>query len=782
MEILIMIIGAIILIVDSTKGASEKEKEQKYDSLTGLPIYNSKYIVKEYDENTGRPIYEHEYKIIEIDEKGEPVYDKKAKVIGYEVTTGYPLFEGEEAKLIKPQHIETQKENRTKTRLSNTILMIVGAILVVIASIVFLVSSWDSMHGLLKTLILIAIQMIFMLFSRICNKNLDIPKVSKVFNYLVIAFVPIILLSLSCFEALGEYLSITGDGWPYYFGVVFLITDVFYKYYAKTKDDLVLRRMSFAAEILSLIFFCGKTFEIFSYSIIVFIIHSIIMYILLHGNYLDKKSYGILNDIYTYILIAITALAVFSEESIVYNIGMLLYTIFYLIKYIKNIDSKNSLINILLFLFCYSSTLRIVNLLEIPTYFIYIIALIPIALLTNTMKSKSVSNATRKIIMFASIGIVLLSLTQIDKTIYYLLTFASVFALYLIMYLMTEKATYKALSYISILAIFLDICYILDLNELAKYVPLIVATLIYLFEYVFDELKDETSPYVIIGMLYLSSIILVENITVILPFILLVAYIKLEDKNENLLILPMIMNISLMEYENEEIGIAISFILLVIYSVLSFMKRKLNIFSIFSLITLICITSYYEITGLTFWLILLIWSVAHLLVNVKEVNYFYKTITVIGSLGLYITILYDYIVVEYVSLYLLGFYIALIALTKYVYKDIDSISALEIIGSVITALAGVMLIDEVGDGIVMIIIPLVLAIYSFSKKWKVYFYCTLITMIFYIVVLALRFWGLIPWYIYILFIGFALIVYAIYDEKKKNKKEEKTVDKTEENK
>ena len=74
---------------------------------------------------------------------------------------------------------------------------------------------------------------------------------------------------------------------------------------------------------------------------------------------------------------------------------------------------------------------------------------------------------------------------------------------------------------------------------------------------------------------------------------------------------------------------------------------------------------------------------------------------------------------------------------------------------------------------------MVLCIVSFNQKWKEYFYCTLITMIVYIFILALRFWGMIPWYVYILFIGIALIIYAMYDEKKKIKIEQKETEKTE---
>ena len=83
----------------------------------------------------------------------------KKPIIGYHPLTGDPIFEGEVIPEVRePNQPLTEEE---KTRLSNTILIITGALLIVLASIIFLATGWETIDGIFKTLILFGIQMIF---------------------------------------------------------------------------------------------------------------------------------------------------------------------------------------------------------------------------------------------------------------------------------------------------------------------------------------------------------------------------------------------------------------------------------------------------------------------------------------------------------------------------------------------------------------------------------------------------------------------------------------------
>ena len=84
---------------------------------------------------------------------------QKAKIIGYDTRTGIALYEGEKVigydtqtgrPIIKGREEPKQeKQKEDKSKISNSILMIVGAGLIVFATLVFLSSSWDSIPNII---------------------------------------------------------------------------------------------------------------------------------------------------------------------------------------------------------------------------------------------------------------------------------------------------------------------------------------------------------------------------------------------------------------------------------------------------------------------------------------------------------------------------------------------------------------------------------------------------------------------------------------------------------
>lgn len=768
MEIIVVIVAIVFFLVDSSKKTSNK-KIVAYDSQTGKPIYDEKYIRVGYDSNNGRPIYTKEHKIIGYDEKtGKPIYDEKAKIIGYDNQTGYPIFEGEEEILKKFEPIKENYDNKEKqSRLSNSLLITIGSLLVLIASIVFLASSWDTISNVFKVFILFGLQMIFLLFSNICNNSLNIPKMGRVFKYLVFVFIPIIMLSFSCFGLVGKYFSINGLGWQLFFCGTFIVTDIFYKLYAKAKNDFNLKRMSLIAELFAIIFI-SDILQNFSVTLLLLIVHNIIIYILLQGNYLEKEIYQKINDILSYVYIAIASINILSNISIINNISMFIYTIYFFYRYNHN-ETKEKSYLLFIFFYCYASALRIVNVVDIPTYFITIFSLIPIILLTNTMKNEELKKITRIFILSISIITILASLYNFEKNIYYVLTFISSFVLYIILFNISKKSVYKILAYLSFLSIFVSICFITDYIELSKYIILIMVILIYSFEIIFENLKDKTSKILIIVLLCLESFILANSYSVLLPFIILYLYTKIEKNDDSIIIIPMFCNLSILNLETD-ISCIISYLLIATYTCLSLLKKKINVYSIMSLITFTVLSFNFEIPSIMYWIIILLWSLAHIIINKTEENKFYKTIITISMLGLYFDLMINTFDVRYISIYLLGLYISTIILTKYIYREYNNIEVFEILGSIFIGLFGIIFINDIVDALILITIALILSIMSFKNKWKCFFHTSLISMIMFIVILALRFWETIPWYIYILIIGLALIIYAMYDENKKRKK------------
>ena len=195
MLLLAIIIIVVILCLDKNEKDEIEAEENKivgYNTTTGRPILKKYVNITGQDPRTGQPLFEY-----------------KKPIIGYNPNTGEPVFEGDE--IPKPIEEKRPLTEEEKNRISNSILIVAGAILIVIASIIFLATGWETMHGFLKTLILVGIQFIFYGFGYISNEKLNIPKIGRMFNYLTLAFVPIVIMSLSFFELVGEYLSIGGE-------------------------------------------------------------------------------------------------------------------------------------------------------------------------------------------------------------------------------------------------------------------------------------------------------------------------------------------------------------------------------------------------------------------------------------------------------------------------------------------------------------------------------------------------------------------------------------------
>ena len=705
---------------------------------------------------------------------GEPIFNKQwdKKPIAFDIHTGEPIYEGEEQKKIQTPKKELTPEDKTRT--TNSVLMITGAILIVFASIIFLATSWDVLPGIIKTLILIALQGVFFLFSYICKNTFQIDKTSKLFKYLGFIFLPIVLISLSCFELVGDYLSITGEGYQLFFGLSFIITNgIFYLIGKKTKDK-TLSKIGYGIGLLGIYFVSINFLKDSTLPITIVGICNIILYLLLEKRIINKFVYQNINNITNYILIGILIILLSLDgASYATNLGILIYSIYYFIKHQHEKEESKQRRYTIYYLGLYGFSLTILSKIEIPPYFLYNLALIPLLLLTKLVKKENIKKLITYGILIIS-GIVCASAiihipeSKSGEEIYYLLTFVVSFFLDTITYLLTKEGASKTLAYLSFTAIFMDIFYIVDLKEYMKYLPLITIILVYFLEILFDKLKDETSDFFFPIMIIIESILLIENYAVLIPLILMIFYIKLEHKDEALLIVPMLMSLSLFEVEKTIISQILCCILIIIYSLLSLNKRNVNVYTIISFISIFIGYQAFEFHPMVFSLLLVIWSGSHLFLN-RE-NKFYQFATYTSFLVLYINTV-NLLDLDLLSLYLPGFYLYLILLTQYLFKaDISDIKFIDCFGIIAITVIGLRLMNGVTDAIIILFTLLMIIILSFIKKWNHILYTSLICMLVNIIFLTWEFWTQVPWYIYILIIGFALIGFAMFDEKRKQDK------------
>lgn len=750
MLLLAIIIIVVILCLDKNEKDEIEAEENKivgYNTTTGRPILKKYVNITGQDPRTGQPLFEY-----------------KKPIIGYNPNTGEPVFEGDE--IPKPVEEKRPLTEEEKNRISNSILIVAGAILIVIASIIFLATGWETMHGFLKTLILVGIQFIFYGFGYISNEKLNIPKIGRMFNYLTLAFVPIVIMSLSFFELVGEYLSIGGEGFIYYIGFSLLASDFIFKYYGKVKNEIFVKRSSLVLEALAIVFIVNKI-DILYIEALALAIHTIIVYILLQGGYLDNKAYDGINYVYSIFLIFAIGIPTLSTANIISFASLIILSLGFFIRCLDCKDESDKTTILIYFLISYLLSIRIIEDFDILPYFLYLLALLPIIGLTKVISSDKTKNNILVVVGILTMAITVISLFNSEQTIYYLLTYVIAFIISIIVYIMTKGSIYKLWSYISFNLIFFALFYITNTNGVEEYIIMVTAILVYAIELVFEKLKDKTSLMFILGSFCIATVSLIGEYAMLIPLVLMTLYLLLEKQN-NLLLIPMIASFLITSLDNRVVVDVILGILAIIYIFASISIEEFNRYSLFSIITLICLWIDLEISAYVLWILILIWGVIHYICKPKDNNEIYVSAIVLSIFGLYTKALIDVDSKLYAN-YALGIILLSICMTKGVLKKLDKefLGLIEcgVIGCL--TLFGSFVIEEPIDGVAYLGILLVVSILSYTKEWKTYLYSSIISMIFGVIVLTAEYWKELPWYVYILVIGLALISFAMYDEKRK---------------
>ena len=229
----------------------------------------------------------------------------------------------------------------------------------------------------------------------------------------------------------------------------------------------------------------------------------------------------------------------------------------------------------------------------------------------------------------------------------------------------------------------------------------------------------------------------------------------------------MLTSLTLFTMDKNIITTILSYCLIGIYSIMSLLRKKVNYYTYISLISLIFASIVFKFNNFITFGIGLLWSIIHYILNYKDPNKLYKIVGILSILGLYISTL-NHFNIEYISVYLLGWYLAIMTITSYVFKNIhNDVKFFEYFGFIVISVIGLYFIEDLSDEVIYIMILFVLTIMSFSKKWHSYFFCSLTVMVISIILVSIEYLKVIPWYIYILLIGLALIVFAMFNEKKK---------------
>lgn len=146
--------------------------------------------------------------------------------------------------------LETKTIPKEKDR--NNLILITGSILIVLAAILFLTSTWNVLPNIIKVITVFFLVFIFLGLSYYAKHNLNILKTAKAFFYIAMIYIPISLISIAPLGLLGKTLQ-SGKYLFLYLAITSIITSIIYFFSSKKEEKLSYANYLF--QLLSVLFF-----------------------------------------------------------------------------------------------------------------------------------------------------------------------------------------------------------------------------------------------------------------------------------------------------------------------------------------------------------------------------------------------------------------------------------------------------------------------------------------------------------------------------------------------
>lgn len=518
-----------------------------------------------------------------------------------------------------------QKEDEKREKM----LLNFGIILVIFASILFALLSWDKFSEIFKIGFLIGETILFFIMAFI-SKKINNKGTFKACYLLGVIFIPVILIMLNYYEFLGLYFN-EGAGLYVYLSIISVICIILYYLsykFIKSKLYVFLSSLSF---IFFIIFFI-KIFNFENYILLLALSIIILLFnILINKKILFKKSTNVLNvllNITLIILLPIVTIELISNKDL--KIINLFITIIYVLNlYIRCFLQKDTKLKyyvpflVLYILIIYFSMTFDMNL----ALFLSLITAILIYLISVYLNNKAVKIIS-SILLFISILIIL----SMSSSLYKVLLVENVFII-LFTFAM-NKYDSKDIT-VSILKLVLPINILLVINSIFNM----------FFKLNLCEMFLVSS--VVIFVLYLISKKLKKNISSVFE----VYYI----------IYLILSTLTIFDYPIFKLPIILNTVVWIYYYIMNIIFNKNNLkhfFLIGSLISLIISLNYlhfnlyYILLGISIILFL-----SYELLRKKSKMYF-----IFGSIIVLLSILFDidkyniFSVVTSILLYIYSYY------------------------------------------------------------------------------------------------------------------------------
>lgn len=536
------------------------------------------------------------------------------------------------------------KNKYDEKEIKNSAILITGAVLIILASLIFLSSTWGTIHSIIKLLVIILMLFVFAGASYIADNILKIKQTAKVFFYIALSYFPITLFSVSWLGLLGEYLSQNGVGQYIYFTICSVITALIYYIISKKKQSIPLAIASIIFQMVSVILLVFN----FTFNLTI-VLSALLIYIFIYNNLFLKKHYianeridlqisNVLSAAVSIIAISNIGLNLININVDVINIValiLIIINIHYSLNKINKLESIYKLVFPTLIIF---TSLVIANLNKLEAILlvkqIIVMTSFSIIIIHDILKDKKLNISSYITILISFIMIYFTSILLPSESIcsWIILMIGTLFT---IIGMITNREYPDIFPIISSIAVIITITDITISNEL----PILIILLASIIMFSINLIKNGINSYI------KKSTFIVGTISVILSSILVI----LENKyNVVTCILILLASIIALIYrlKNERymskafsyIGIAIS--LLILSSIIDF-----------ELITPYMIATY----------TLIIMGIEYIFkeLRTKESNY-YILISIIIS---FIALNYNFTIVSFIIIMLLN--IILLIYKKY---------------------------------------------------------------------------------------------------------------------
>jgi len=346
---------------------------------------------------------------------------------------------------------------------------------------------------------------------------------------------------------------------------------------------------------------------------------------------------------------------------------------------------------------------------------------------------------------------------------------------------------FKYVGYVFLLLITVTICRGFNApTDFNVCVPLIWALLIYVIEGISESLRDKESSIAQTVALGVSFLILMSAKSeaayvfgiVSSVFVYIVNLIKKEKWPVQ--IVPLIACWLLLLNDNEFdssfyewFNLISRLVVMSGLTLVTALKRKVNVEMIFSFLVMLLFASMFKSVYIHLG-ILIAWELVHFLsLENKKHKDVFLTALYITVFILYVVFANDTLLANYSAAFKIPTLILMILILKtIVNKYVFSPSQRDLIDYISFAIVYLISLCSYSseiDGMIFCGFVLLFLFYCYFKKYGAIFITSIIALTINILFLTREFWASLPWWVYLLIVGFVLIGFAVRNESKENK-------------